>query len=165
MDSNGDGIGDLNGIRSKLDYLKELGVNVIWLCPVYDSPNDDNGYDIRNYKAIMKEFGTMEEFDALLSEVHERGMRLIMDLVLNHTSDEHEWFQKALSDKESLQHDFYYFRPSGEDGTPPNNWGSLFSGPMGIYLPNSRNGICTCSQKNSPISTGRIRTCVTSSIK
>ncbi|MFA0814413.1 MAG: alpha-glucosidase [Anaerofustis sp.] len=134
MDSNGDGIGDLNGIRSKLDYLKELGVNVIWLCPVYDSPNDDNGYDIRNYKAIMKEFGTMEEFDALLSEVHERGMRLIMDLVLNHTSDEHEWFQKALSDKESLQHDFYYFRPSGEDGTPPNNWGSLFSGPAWEYL-------------------------------
>lgn len=134
MDSDGDGVGDLNGIRSKLDYLKELGVDVIWLCPIYDSPNDDNGYDIRDYKSIMKEFGTMEDYDALLSEVHSRGMKLIMDLVLNHTSDEHAWFQKALQDKESLQHDFYFFRPQNEDGTPPNNWGSLFSGPAWEYL-------------------------------
>ena len=92
-DSNGDGVGDLRGIREKLPYLKELGVNLLWLSPVYDSPNDDNGYDIRDYRKIMAEFGTMEDFDALLAEAHANGMKLIMDLVVNHTSDEHPWFQ------------------------------------------------------------------------
>lgn len=97
-DSNGDGVGDLRGIREKLPYLKELGVNLLWLSPVYDSPNDDNGYDIRDYRKIMAEFGTMEDFDALLAEAHANGMKLIMDLVVNHTSDEHPWFQSSLRD-------------------------------------------------------------------
>ena len=124
-DSNGDGIGDLRGIISKLDYLKELGVDALWLSPIYDSPMDDNGYDIRDYKAILKEFGSMEDFDLLLRETHERGMRLIMDLVVNHTSDEHEWFKKALSDKNSKYRDYYFFRDGKE---VPNNWTSFFSG-------------------------------------
>ena len=121
-DSNGDGIGDLRGIISKLDYLKDLGVTALWLSPIYDSPNDDNGYDIRDYRKIMQEFGTMEDFDELLREVHARGMRLIMDLVINHTSDEHEWFQKALQEPSSKYRDYYYLRKH------PNNWTSFFSG-------------------------------------
>lgn len=121
-DTNGDGIGDLRGIIEKLDYLQELGVTALWLSPIYDSPNDDNGYDIRDYHKIMKEFGTMEDFDELLSEVHNRGMRLIMDLVVNHTSDEHEWFQSALKDKNSPYRDYYFFSKE------PNNWTSFFSG-------------------------------------
>ena len=108
-DTNGDGIGDLRGIIEKLDYLQELGVNALWLSPIYDSPNDDNGYDIRDYRKIMSEFGTMEDFEELLSEIHKRDMRLIMDLVVNHTSDEHEWFRKALEDPESEYRDYYYF--------------------------------------------------------
>ena len=126
-DSNGDGIGDLAGIVEKLDYLKELGVDAIWLSPIYDSPNDDNGYDIRDYRKIMKEFGTMEEFQTLLSEVHKREMRLIMDLVVNHTSDEHEWFQNALNDPDSMYRDYYLFRDK------PNNWNSFFSGSAWNY--------------------------------
>ena len=128
-DSNGDGAGDLQGIISKLDYLKQLGINAIWLSPIYDSPNDDNGYDIRDYRKIQQEFGTMADFDQLLQEVHARGMRLIMDLVVNHTSDEHAWFQQALKDPQSPYRKYYFFRP--EDGTmnPPNNWKSFFSGP------------------------------------
>ncbi|PKM74439.1 MAG: alpha-glucosidase [Firmicutes bacterium HGW-Firmicutes-16] len=121
-DSNGDGIGDLRGITEKLDYLKELGVDAIWLSPVYDSPNDDNGYDIRDYRKIMAEFGTMEDFDELLEGVHTRGMRLIMDLVVNHTSDEHEWFKKAVAEPDSKYGDYYIFRDE------PNNWNSFFSG-------------------------------------
>ena len=101
LDSNGDGIGDLPGILSKLDYLKELGVDALWLSPIYDSPNDDSGYDIRDYDKIMAEFGTMEDFERLLDGVHSRGMRLIMDLVVNHTSDEHTWYQQALADEDS----------------------------------------------------------------
>ena len=127
-DSNGDGIGDLRGITEKLDYLKELGVDALWLSPVYDSPNDDNGYDIRDYHKIMAEFGTMEDFDALLDGVHTRGMRLIMDLVVNHTSDEHEWFQKAVSEPDSKYSDYYFFRDK------PNNWTSLFSGSAWRYI-------------------------------
>lgn len=126
-DSNGDGIGDLKGIIEKLDYLKKLGVDAIWLCPVYDSPNDDNGYDIRDYRKIMEEFGTMEDFDQLLEQVHARDMRLIMDLVVNHTSDEHEWFKKALSDPSSKYGDYYFFRDK------PNNWTSFFSGSAWNY--------------------------------
>ena len=122
-DTNGDGIGDIRGIIEKLDYLKELGVDALWLSPIYDSPNDDNGYDIRDYHKIMKEFGTMEDFDELLAKVHEKGMRLIMDLVVNHTSDEHEWFQSALKDKNSPYRDYYFFSKE------PNNWTSFFSGP------------------------------------
>ena len=130
-DSNGDGIGDLEGIIGKLDYLKELGVDAIWLSPIYDSPNDDNGYDIRDYSSILKEFGTMAIFERLLEQVHHRGMKLIMDLVVNHTSDEHPWFQLALSSKESKYRDYYIFRES-EDG-PPNNWTSFFSGSAWNY--------------------------------
>ena len=132
-DSNGDGIGDLQGILQKLDYLKELGINAIWLSPIYDSPNDDNGYDIRDYRKIMKEFGTMEDFDQLLSEIHKRDMKLIMDLVVNHTSDEHEWFQKALNDPDSKYRDYYYFRKDDGSKQPPNNWNSFFAGPAWNY--------------------------------
>ena len=124
-DSNGDGIGDLQGIISKLDYLKDLGVDALWLSPVYDSPNDDNGYDIRDYEKIQAEFGTMEDFDILLEEVHKRGMKLIMDLVVNHTSDEHRWFQEALKDPDSPYRDYYFLKESKEI---PNNWTSFFSG-------------------------------------
>ena len=101
MDSNGDGIGDLQGIIAKLDYLKDLGIDVIWICPMYKSPNDDNGYDISDYQDIMDEFGTMEDFDALLDEVHKRDMKLIIDLVINHTSDEHPWFIESRSSKDN----------------------------------------------------------------
>lgn len=134
-DSNGDGIGDLNGIIEKLDYLKNLGVDVIWLSPIYDSPNDDNGYDIRDYYKIMEEFGTMEDFDKLLSLVHSKGMKLIMDLVVNHTSDEHQWFQEALSQEGSPYEDYYKFEVSS-DNTPPNNWTSFFSGSAWNYYEN-----------------------------
>ena len=121
-DTNGDGIGDLPGIIEKLDYLKELGVDALWLSPIYDSPNDDNGYDIRDYRKIMNEFGTMEDFDKLLSEIHKRDMRLIMDLVVNHTSDEHEWFQNALKNPDSKYRDYYYFRNDDGSKKAPNNW-------------------------------------------
>ncbi|MBD5396434.1 MAG: alpha-glucosidase [Lachnospiraceae bacterium] len=131
-DSNGDGIGDLQGIISKLDYLKKLGVDALWLSPVYDSPNDDNGYDIRDYDKIMEEFGDMEDFDRLLSEVHDRGMRLIMDLVVNHTSDEHRWYREAQK-PDSPYRDYYFFRKDDGSHTPPNNWTSFFSGPAWKY--------------------------------
>ena len=132
-DTNGDGIGDLRGIIKKLDYLQDIGVDALWLSPIYDSPNDDNGYDIRDYRKIMQEFGTMEDFDELLHEVHERGMRLIMDLVINHTSDEHAWFVEALSDENSKYRDYYFFRPDDGSGKEPNNWVSFFSGPAWKY--------------------------------
>ncbi|MDE6260027.1 MAG: alpha-glucosidase [Oscillospiraceae bacterium] len=133
-DSNGDGIGDLPGILSKLDYLKELGVDALWLSPIYDSPNDDNGYDIRDYDKIMAEFGTMEDFERLLDGVHARGMRLIMDLVVNHTSDEHAWYQQALADENSPYREYYFFRKDDGSHTPPNNWTSFFSGPAWNYV-------------------------------
>jgi alpha-glucosidase len=127
MDSNGDGIGDIQGVISKLDYLKNLGIDVIWMSPVYSSPNDDNGYDISDYKGIMDEFGTMEDFDQLLAEVHGRGMKLIMDLVINHTSDEHPWFIESRSSKENPYRDYYIWHP-GKNGKEPNNWESIFGG-------------------------------------
>lgn len=131
-DSNGDGIGDLRGILEKIDYLKSLGVNVIWLSPIYDSPNDDNGYDIRDYYKIMEEFGTMEDFNEVLKVVHSKGMKLIMDLVVNHTSDEHQWFQEALTKEDSPYEDYYKFEVSS-DNNPPNNWTSCFSGSAWNY--------------------------------
>ena len=134
MDSNGDGIGDLNGITSRLDYLKDLGVDVIWLSPVYQSPNDDNGYDISDYRAIMQEFGTMEDFDRMLSEMHKRGIRLVMDLVVNHTSDEHKWFVESRKSKDTPYRDYYIWRDAKE-GKEPNNWGSCFSGSAWKYDP------------------------------
>lgn len=132
MDSNGDGIGDLQGIISKLDYIKELGIDVIWICPMYKSPNDDNGYDISDYEDILEDFGTMEDFDTLLAEVHKRGMKLIIDLVINHTSDEHEWFLESKSSKDNAKRDWYIWRP-GKDGEEPNNWESIFSGSAWEY--------------------------------
>lgn len=132
MDSNGDGIGDLRGITSKMDYLKELGVDVIWLSPVYESPNDDNGYDISNYQGIMKEFGTMEDFDAMLKKAHDYGIRLVMDLVVNHTSDEHPWFVESRKSRENPYRDYYIWK-LGKDGKEPNNWGSCFSGSAWQY--------------------------------
>ena len=134
-DSDGDGIGDLRGIISKLDYIKDLGVDAVWLSPIYKSPNDDNGYDIRDYQAIHPDYGTMEDFDRLLEETHKRGMKLIMDMVLNHTSDEHRWFQSALHDPDSPYKDFYIWRKGKADGTPPNNWQSFFSEPAWNYYP------------------------------
>ena len=136
-DSNGDGIGDIPGILSKLDYLKDLGVDALWLSPVYDSPNDDNGYDIRDYRSILKEFGTMKDFDRLLEEVHRRGMRLIMDLVINHTSDEHPWFREALADPDSPKRNYFFLRDGSSDQLP-NNWTSFFSGPAWRYFPEQK---------------------------
>lgn len=132
MDSNGDGIGDLRGIISKLDYLQELGIDVIWLSPIYQSPNDDNGYDISDYYNIMDEFGTMEDFDELLKEAHKRGIKIVMDLVVNHTSDEHPWFIESRSSKDSPKRDFYIWR-EGKNGEPPTKWESFFSGPAWEY--------------------------------
>lgn len=126
-DSDGDGIGDLPGIISKLDYIKSLGVDIIWVCPIYQSPNDDNGYDISDYRNIMDEFGTMNDFDKLLGGVHQRGMKLIMDLVPNHTSDEHYWFQESRKSKDNPYRDYYYWKKS-EDNEPPTNWPGFFGG-------------------------------------
>jgi len=131
-DSNGDGIGDINGIISKLDYLKWLGIGAIWLCPVYDSPNEDMGYDIRNYEAIMQEFGTMDDFKNLLSELHKRDIKLVMDLVVNHTSDEHKWFVEARKDPSSKYRNYYIWR-KGKDGKEPNNWSSFFTPSAWTY--------------------------------
>lgn len=127
MDSNGDGIGDLCGIISKLDYLKSLGIDIIWLSPVYKSPFVDQGYDIADYYAIAEEFGTMDEFDELLAEAKKRGMYIIMDLVINHCSDQHEWFQKALAEPDGEYADYFYFR-KGKNGNPPSNYRSYFGG-------------------------------------
>ncbi|ELY3759553.1 alpha-glucosidase [Cronobacter universalis] len=128
-DSNGDGIGDLNGIIEKLDYLKDLGIDLIWICPMYPSPNDDNGYDISDYQGIMAEFGTMADFDRLLEGVHQRGMRLILDLVVNHTSDEHPWFLESRASTDNPKRDWYIWR-DGKNGAEPNNWESIFSGSV-----------------------------------
>ena len=133
MDSNADGIGDLKGITSRLDYLKYLGIDVIWLSPVYQSPNDDNGYDISDYQAIMDEFGTMEDFDEMLSEAHARGIRIVMDLVVNHTSDKHRWFVESRKSKENDYRDYYIWREGKDAQTPPNNWGACFGGSAWEY--------------------------------
>lgn len=128
LDSNNDGIGDLNGIISKLDYLKELGINVIWLSPVYQSPMDDNGYDISDYQAIAEEFGTMEEMKLLMDEAKERDIKIVMDLVVNHTSDEHRWFEQARSSKDNPYRDYYIWRDAQPDGSAPDDQGSIFGG-------------------------------------
>ena len=131
-DSNGDGIGDLRGIIEKLDYLKDLGINLIWISPIYKSPNDDNGYDISDYQEIMSEFGTMEDFDELLKEAHKRYIKVIMDLVVNHTSDQHPWFLEAKSSKDNDKRDWYIWK-DGKDGKEPNNWESIFGGSAWKY--------------------------------
>lgn len=127
-DSNNDGIGDLPGVIEKLDYLKDLGIDVIWLSPMYKSPNDDNGYDISDYKDIMDEFGTMHDFNQLLEGAHKRGMKLILDLVVNHTSDEHPWFIESKSSKDNPKRDWYIWKKPKSDGSEPNNWESIFNG-------------------------------------
>ncbi len=138
-DSNGDGIGDLRGIIEKLDYLKELGIGVVWLSPVYKSPNDDGGYDISDYQDILSDFGTLADWEVMIAGMHERGIKLLMDLVVNHTSDEHPWFTEARKSKDNPYRDYYIWRPAravGPDGTgipEPNNWGSFFSGSAWEY--------------------------------
>ncbi|HET7801124.1 MAG TPA: alpha-amylase family glycosyl hydrolase, partial [Humibacillus xanthopallidus] len=133
-DSNGDGVGDLAGITSRLDYLTDLGVDVLWLSPVYRSPMDDNGYDISDYQDVDPLFGSLADLDALIAGCHERGLRLVMDLVVNHTSDEHPWFVES-RDPSSPKRDWYWWRPArpghepGAPGAEPNNWGAAFSGP------------------------------------
>src|SRR5262249_12306344 len=127
FDSNGDGIGDLRGIIQKLDYLQELGVDVVWLSPVYQAPNDDNGYDISDYQQIMTEFGTLVDWEQLLREMHQRNIRLLMDLVVNHTSDEHPWFVESRSSKDNPYRDYYYWRDKA------NNWGTFFGGSAWEY--------------------------------
>lgn len=125
QDSNGDGIGDIPGIISRLDHLQELGVGAVWLSPVYQSPNDDNGYDISDYKAVNPEYGTMEDMERLIAEAKKRGIRILMDLVINHTSTAHDWFQKSRERVEPYT-DYYYWAPAGEDGSKPNNWTGFF---------------------------------------
>jgi oligo-1,6-glucosidase len=134
-DSNGDGIGDIRGIINKLDYLKDLGVNAVWLSPVYKSPNCDNGYDISDYRDINPEFGTLEDFKEMLQGMHDRGIRLVMDLVVNHSSDEHMWFQESKKSKDNPYRDYYFWRKGrGKDGKkPPNNWTSRFTGKAWTY--------------------------------
>ncbi|WP_251047966.1 alpha-glucosidase [Planococcus sp. ISL-109] len=132
FDTNGDGVGDLNGVRAKLDYLQELGVDMIWLCPVYKSPNVDNGYDVSDYQDIMDEMGTMEDFDRLLEEIHARGMKIMMDLVLNHTSDQHPWFRESRSSRDNPKRDWYVWRDQ------PTNWEAIFGGPAWTYDPKTQ---------------------------
>lgn len=132
MDSNGDGVGDLRGIKSRLSYLKLLGIDVIWLSPVYQSPNDDNGYDISDYRDIMTEFGTLEDFDEMLAEAHKLGIKIVMDLVVNHSSDEHRWFVESRKSKDNPYRDYYIWREA-RDGKEPNNWGSCFGGSAWEY--------------------------------
>ena len=149
QDSNGDGIGDLPGITRRIPYLKELGVDVIWLSPIYQSPNDDNGYDISDYRAIMKDFGTMEDFDTLLDTAHEAGIKLVMDLVVNHTSDEHAWFIESRKSRTNPYRDFYIWK-DGKDGKAPNNWESYFSGPAWQYDKATDQYYLHCFSKKQP---------------
>lgn len=131
-DTNGDGIGDIPGITEKLDYLAELGITTIWICPIYKSPMDDNGYDIADYLALAEEFGTMADLQKLIAAAKEKGIKLILDLVLNHTSDEHAWFQAALADPTSPYHDYYLFKAGDKE---PNNWRSVFGGSVWEKVP------------------------------
>ena len=134
QDSNGDGIGDLAGITSRLDYLKYLGIDVLWVSPFFKSPNDDNGYDISDYREIMTEFGSMEDFKTLIGEIHARDMKLVMDLVVNHSSDEHAWFQESKKSRDNEKSDYYIWKDPKADGSPPNDWTSIFSGPAWEYV-------------------------------
>lgn len=148
-DSNGDGIGDLNGITQHLDYLQDLGVDVIWLSPVYQSPNDDNGYDISDYQAIMSDFGTMEDYDRMLSEAHKRGIKIVMDLVVNHTSDEHQWFLESKKSKDNQYRDYYIWK-EGKNGKEPNNWGGCFGGSAWEYDKETDMYFLHCFSKKQP---------------
>ena len=152
MDSNGDGIGDLPGITSKLDYLAKLGITAIWLSPVYDSPMDDNGYDIADYQAIAAIFGTMEDMDELIAEAKKRDIRIIMDLVVNHTSDEHAWFVEACENPDSPERDYYIWRDE------PNDLDSILADQLGNTMKSQVNTISTFSARNNLISTGKMKT-------
>ena len=132
-DSNGDGIGDLGGVLQKLDYIKSLNVDAIWFSPLYPSPNADYGYDIADYKNINPEYGDLETFKKVLDGAHERGLKVFMDLVVNHTSDEHEWFKESLKGKDNPYHDYYFWRKGKGDKKPPNNWLSTFEGGAWEY--------------------------------
>ena len=134
QDSNGDGIGDIPGILSRLDHLSALGINALWLSPVFRSPNDDNGYDISGYREIMDEFGTMEDWDALCAECHKRGIKVIMDLVVNHSSDEHPWFLESKTSRDNPKSDYYIWRDP-KNGKEPNNWASVFGGSAWEFVP------------------------------
>ncbi len=149
-DSNGDGIGDLNGITEKLDYLKILGIDVIWLSPIYQSPNDDNGYDISDYQNIMTEFGTMDDFDRMLEKAHSYGIHIVMDLVVNHSSDEHPWFIESRSSKSNPKRDFYIWRDADSEGNPPNRWESAFSGSAWEYDPTTEQYYLHSFSKKQP---------------
>jgi oligo-1,6-glucosidase len=131
-DSNGDGLGDIGGLISKIDYLHDLGVDVVWLCPMFDSPQHDMGYDISNYEKVYEPYGTVEDIDTLVKACHDRGMRFILDLVVNHTSDEHEWFKESRSSRDNPKRDWYFWKPARYDDAgnrlPPTNWRSYFAG-------------------------------------
>lgn len=148
-DSNGDGIGDIRGIVEKLDYLKDLGVNVLWISPICQSPLDDNGYDISNYQAIHKRYGTMEDYEILLDEAHKRGIRVLMDLVVNHTSDEHEWFVESRKSVDNPYRDYYIWK-DGKNGKEPNNWGSVFGGSAWNYDVTTDSYYLHCFSKKQP---------------
>lgn len=150
QDSNADGIGDIRGIISRLDYLKWLGIGAVWLCPVYDSPNADMGYDIRDYEKIMAEFGMMEDFDTLLREMHKRDIKLVMDLVVNHSSDEHAWFVESRKSKENPYRDYYIWR-DGNGDKEPNNWASFLLPLRGHMTMRQSSGICIFLVKNNQI--------------
>ena len=155
-DTDGDGIGDLRGITSQLDYIKSLGVDVVWLNPIYQSPNDDNGYDISDYRAIMSEMGSMADFDAMLRGMHQRGIRLLLDLVVNHTSDEHRWFEQSRSSRDNPYRAYYHWWPA-EKGTPPSAGASSTKrAAPGATTPLRGRTIYTTSAASSPISTGKI---------
>ena len=148
-DSNGDGIGDIKGITEKLGYLSDLGVTMLWICPIYKSPMDDNGYDISDYQDIMSDFGTMEDFNELLSEIHKRNMKIIIDLVINHTSDEHPWFIESRSSKQNPKRDWYIWR-EGKDNKEPNNWESIFKGSAWEYDENTKEYYLHLFSKKQP---------------
>ncbi|MDO4670424.1 MAG: alpha-glucosidase [Aerococcus sp.] len=149
-DSNGDGIGDLNGIQEKLPYLKKLGVDVLWLNPIFQSPLVDNGYDISDYYQLNSMYGTLDDFKALLTAAHDQGIRIILDLVVNHTSDQHDWFQQSKQDKTNPYADYYIWKDPNPDGTPPNNWGSTFGGSAWEYVPERQQYYLHCFAKEQP---------------
>lgn len=164
-DSNGDGIGDLPGVLAHLDYLHTLGVDAIWLSPIYASPQDDNGYDISDYRAIDPAFGTLDDVDELIAQAHARGIKIVMDLVVNHTSDEHAWFRESAGGRESARRDWYIWRPPRpgfEGGTParsPTTGHPSSRARPGSGMRPRASTTCTCSRASSPTSTGRTRRC------
>ena len=158
QDTGGDGVGDLRGIIQRLDYLEKLGIDGIWLSPVYASPQKDNGYDISDYRAIYPPFGTMADMEELIAQADRRGITIIMDLVLNHSSDRHRWFLSAKADRNSPWHDFYIWR-DGTPDCPPNDMRATFGGPAWTYVPEIGSGISTSSPPGSPTSTGKTRPC------